>query len=115
MDCRVKPGNDELNLARPVFCRTVPTWIGIVEGRVGCWPLSWLGLLPLPKGEGWGEGLRFIDRLRTPSPQPSPRWGEGAHRVCGDGQVAAHPTGRTSHAARARALRRCVVERRRAR
>ena len=64
-----------------------------------------LALLPLPKGEGWGEGLRSIDGLPTPSPQPSPqprsglpdfgqskvpnsgkpevRVGEGAHRVRG--------------------------------
>src|SRR4051812_10349906 len=33
------------------------------------------GLLPLPKGEGWGEGLQTIE---SPNPlTPSPRWGEG--------------------------------------
>src|SRR6266540_6969781 len=37
-----------------------------------------LGLLPLPLGEGWGEGLRSLDRLRTPSPQPSPQKGRGS-------------------------------------
>src|SRR5690349_9074307 len=31
-----------------------------------------LGRLPLPKGEGWGEGLQTIDRSETPSPQSSP-------------------------------------------
>src|SRR2546425_1979800 len=61
-----------------------------------------LGRLPLPLGEGWGEGLRSLDKPRTPSPQLSPQpksdisdfgqskvpnsgkpefgWGEGAHR-----------------------------------
>jgi putative ABC transport system substrate-binding protein len=42
-----------------------------------------LGLLPLPLGEGWGEGLWSLDGLRTPSPQPSPRRGEGAERARG--------------------------------
>src|SRR3954469_6976417 len=47
---------------------------------------GWLGRLPLPLGEGWGEGLRSLGKSRTPSPQPSwrlcrPRRGEGAHRA----------------------------------
>src|SRR6266508_1251942 len=42
-----------------------------------------LGLLPLPLGEGWGEGLRSLYGLRTPSPPHSPLRGEGAHRVRG--------------------------------
>src|SRR6266508_6125556 len=33
--------------------------------------------------KGWGEGLKSIDRLRTPSPPPSPQGGEGAHRTRG--------------------------------
>src|SRR5260370_16678867 len=36
---------------------------------------SRLDLLPLPLGEGWGEGLRFLDSSVTPSPQPSPQPG----------------------------------------
>src|SRR5215813_12473887 len=39
-----------------------------------------LGLLPLPLGEGWGEGFRSIERIVTPSPQPSLLRGEGADR-----------------------------------
>src|SRR5262249_31513221 len=38
---------------------------------------------PSPIGRGWGEGLRPTDGLETPSPQPSPLRGEGAHRVRG--------------------------------
>src|SRR5206468_2592689 len=30
------------------------------------------GLLPLPKGEGWGEGLQTIDRFEPPHPNPLP-------------------------------------------
>src|SRR3954453_12857935 len=30
------------------------------------------GLLPLPKGEGWGEGLQTIDRSEPPHPNPLP-------------------------------------------
>ena len=30
------------------------------------------GLLPLPKGEGWGEGLQTIDGLEPPHPNPLP-------------------------------------------
>src|SRR5262249_5397978 len=37
-----------------------------------------LGLLPLPQGEGWGEGLRSLDGSVTPSPQPSPQAGRGS-------------------------------------
>src|SRR5436305_9983116 len=36
---------------------------------------SRLDLLPLPLGEGWGEGLRSLDSPVTPSPQPSPQVG----------------------------------------
>jgi hypothetical protein len=28
------------------------------------------GLLPLPKGEGWGEGLQTIDGSEPPHPRP---------------------------------------------
>jgi len=34
--------------------------------------------LPLPLGE---RGARF-QKIVTPSPHPSPPWGEGADRVC---------------------------------
>ena len=30
------------------------------------------GLLPLPKGEGWGEGLQTIERPDPPHPNPLP-------------------------------------------
>src|SRR5262250_2711684 len=30
------------------------------------------GLLPLPKGEGWGEGLQPIERSEPPHPNPLP-------------------------------------------
>src|SRR5215813_6320579 len=30
------------------------------------------GRLPLPKGEGWGEGLQTIDRSEPPHPNPLP-------------------------------------------
>jgi itaconate CoA-transferase len=39
---------------------------------------------PSPIGRGKGEGLRSVDGLRTPSPQPSPHRGEGADRVSGE-------------------------------
>jgi itaconate CoA-transferase len=38
---------------------------------------------PSPIGRGRGEGLRSVDGLRTPSPQPSPHRGEGADRASG--------------------------------
>src|SRR5436190_3987506 len=43
------------------------------------------GLLPLPLGEGWGEGLRSIDRAVTPSPQPSPHSASEDARKRADG------------------------------
>jgi hypothetical protein len=33
------------------------------------------GALPLPKGEGWGEGLQTIEGTDPPHPTPL-RWGE---------------------------------------
>jgi hypothetical protein len=30
------------------------------------------GALPLPKGEGWGEGLQTIDKSDPPHPTPLP-------------------------------------------
>jgi hypothetical protein len=41
---------------------------------------SELGLLPLPKGEGWGEGLRSIEGLEPPHPNPLPA-GEREHTM----------------------------------
>src|SRR6266850_5072996 len=35
-------------------------------------PCRECGLLPLPKGEGWGEGLQTIDRSEPPHPTPLP-------------------------------------------
>src|SRR6266850_1945436 len=35
-------------------------------------PCRECGLLPLPKGEGWGEGLQTIDRSEPPHPNPLP-------------------------------------------
>src|SRR5262249_27005572 len=56
-------------------------------GRDGVTKASWyslkvrtrhaLGLLPLPEGEGWGEGVTDLRRVVTPSPQPSPLAGRG--------------------------------------
>src|SRR5262249_61363051 len=35
-------------------------------------PCRWLGLLPLPLGEGWGEGFRPLARSEPPHPNPLP-------------------------------------------
>src|SRR5262249_9150965 len=35
-------------------------------------------LLPLPEGEGWGEGVTNLDSPVTPSPPPSPQVGRGS-------------------------------------
>ena len=35
-------------------------------------------LLPLPEGEGWGEGVTNLDSAVTPSPPPSPQLGRGS-------------------------------------
>src|SRR5262249_35630402 len=44
------------------------------------------GALPLPEGEGWGEGVTGRDSSVTPSPHPSPLRGEGADRArCSSG------------------------------
>src|SRR5712692_4721804 len=51
--------------------------------RVRHFGLAEVGYIRLRLGEGWGEGFWSLDRFRTPSPQPSPQRGEGAHRVCG--------------------------------
>src|SRR5690242_3116651 len=37
------------------------------------------GRLPLPKGEGWGEGLQTIERPEPPHPNPLP-YGEREFR-----------------------------------
>ena len=44
------------------------------------------GSSPSPRrGEGRAEGAPApIENLRTPSPPPSPQWGEGAHRASGE-------------------------------
>ena len=66
--------------------------IGLELRRIG-------GQLPLPIreftpvfdglcGRGVGLGLLSIDFHRTPSPQPFPPWGEGAHHSCGRHQLA---------------------------
>src|SRR5258708_2245031 len=55
----------------------------VMAANVRYMHLGCLGLLPLPLGEGWGEGLGSIDRPGAPSPRPSPRRGEGVHRACG--------------------------------
>src|SRR5229473_7050206 len=59
--------------------------------------------------EGWGEGLRFIERLRTPSPQPSPHPNSGLPEfgTLQSGRSRIHPTSagereRTEIAARQR-------------
>src|SRR4051794_12969270 len=36
------------------------------------------GRLPLPQGEGWGEGLRSNGSVVTPSPQPSAQTRRGS-------------------------------------
>jgi tRNA-dihydrouridine synthase B len=42
---------------------------------------GWLGLLPLPKGEGWGEGLRSLSLAGNPlTPTLSPKRVEDARR-----------------------------------
>src|SRR6267154_3556400 len=61
--------------------------VNAVTAVVRHWNRDELGLLPLPLGEGWGEGLRSLDGYRPPSPQPSrrlcrPQRGEGVHRAC---------------------------------
>jgi hypothetical protein len=47
------------------------------------------GLLPLPKGEGWGEGLQTIENHDPPHPNPLPcgeresrlaTWNSRAHK-----------------------------------
>src|SRR5262245_30171307 len=62
--------------SRVSFTMACPLQVGRQQWRA-------LGGLPLPLGEGWGEGLWSLDESEPPSPQPSPRWGEGAHRACG--------------------------------
>ena len=40
--------------------------------RLKARPSNDCGRLPLPKGEGWGEGLQTIDRFELPHPHPLP-------------------------------------------
>jgi hypothetical protein len=54
-----------------------PAYVPPRSGRSAV-PSGELGRLPLPLGEGWGEGLRSIDGLAT-LPPPFTRLGEGAH------------------------------------
>src|SRR5262245_25804018 len=56
------------------------------------WPSRECGLLPLPKGEGWGEGLQTIDRSAPPHPNPLPA-GEREYRRAAIG-VRAHQEGK---------------------
>src|SRR5258706_14707045 len=59
----------------------LPAQVGFI--RLG--PLirvTQLGQARVGLGEGWGEGVRSLERSRTPSPQPSPLRGEGVHRAC---------------------------------
>src|SRR5262249_32775360 len=50
--------------------------LAIVEGVLTAWivarPSRDCGRLPLPKGEGWGEGVQLIERNETPHPPPLP-------------------------------------------
>src|SRR5262245_11795058 len=41
------------------------------------------GLLPLPKGEGWGEGLQTIDKSDPPHPNPLPDGERESRRAAG--------------------------------
>src|SRR5437868_6958073 len=41
------------------------------------------GQLPLPKGEGWGEGLQTIDRSQPPHPNPLPAGERESRRAAG--------------------------------
>src|SRR5262245_49394513 len=50
------------------------------------------GLLPLPEGEGWGEGLQTSDSLVPPHPHPLPV-GEREYRRAAP-EVVPHKTGR---------------------
>ena len=40
--------------------------------RLKARPSNDCGRLPLPKGEGWGEGLQTTDRSEPPHPRPLP-------------------------------------------
>jgi len=46
-----------------------------------------LGRLPLPKGEGWGEGLQTIDRPEPPHPNPLPCGERESRRAMMEGRV----------------------------
>jgi hypothetical protein len=44
-------------------------------------PRHELGRLPLPKGEGWGEGLQTIEKSEPPHPNPLPCGERGFRRA----------------------------------
>jgi len=70
MDCRVKPGNDELNLARPVFVGRYPLASALSNTRAGVDDdLRLAPQRPLPRVRGRDrEGACSKIRAFTPSP-----------------------------------------------
>src|SRR5262245_11358577 len=65
--------------AAAISVKTAQSQPASIIGRPGWkWCCGKLGLLPLPLGEGWGEGLRSHDKPDPPHPNPLPR-GERGH------------------------------------
>jgi hypothetical protein len=50
-------------------------------------PSHEFGRLPLPQGEGWGEGLQTIDRSEPPHPNPLPDGERESGRAAMEGRV----------------------------
>src|SRR5262249_40984762 len=55
--------------------------------RLKARPRGTCGLLPLPKGEGWGEGLQTIERSVPPPPTPLPVGERESRRASLEGRV----------------------------
>src|SRR5882757_5225172 len=73
-----------------VLSRSVTSSSGIVAGLLirkrRRWSCRDLGVLPLPWGEGWGEGLWSLDRFEPPHPYPLP-CGERGPTELADGSL----------------------------
>jgi hypothetical protein len=73
MDCRVKPGNDELNLARPIFAGPYPLASALSNAHAAGGDRPWLApQRPLPRLRGRDrEGACDKNYLRKLTPSPT--------------------------------------------